>query len=518
MNKMLLVMIGSVAALAGMFFLLGRQDNQLRPAANGDPADSTSVNGEPLMLFCAASNRAVIDEVVADYQEETGRVIEVQYGASQTLLAQMEASRTGDLYLPADDSYLEFASEKGLVEEVLSIAKMQPVIAVAKDNPKSIRGLDDLLKPEIRLVQASPEAAAIGKVTKRLLEATSQWQALDTATSAYRTTVTEAANDVLVGAADAAIVYDAVLHTYPDLDTVAIPELNDGTAQISVGIIKTTKAPAAALHFARFVSARDRGLVRYGEHGFQVAGGDVWSDVPSISLFAGSMLRPAIEKTVAEFEQREGVRINTVYNGCGILVGQMKAGQVPDAYFACDTEFMEQVPDLFPESTDVSQNELIILVQKGNPENIATLRDLTKPGLRVGVGHEKQCAMGWLTQNTLKEDGIQQEVMENVTVQSPTGDLLVNQMKTGSLDAAVVYLSNAAGSGEVLDAVRIQGLECSIATQPYAVAAESPNAQTATRLFQQICSAESKASFAAKGFGWKLGMDQEAMRAAAENE
>ncbi len=125
----------------------------------------------------------------------------------------------------------------------------------------------------------------------------------------------------------------------------------------------------------------------------------------------------------------------------------MKAGQVPDAYFACDTEFMEQVPDLFPESTDVSQNELVILVEKGNPHDIASLRDLDKEGLRVGIGHEKQCAMGWLTQNTFREGGVQQEVMENVTVQTPTGDMLVNQMRTGSLDAAVVYLSNAAGSG-----------------------------------------------------------------------
>ena len=77
----------------------------------------------------------------------------------------------------------------------------------------------------------------------------------------------------------------------------------------------------------------------------------------------------------------------------------------------------------------------------------------------MGIGHEKQCAMGWVTQNTFREGGVQQEVMENVTVQTPTGDMLVNQMRAGSLDAAVVYLSNTAGSGDFLDAVRIQGLE-----------------------------------------------------------
>ena len=112
--------------------------------------------------------------------------------------------------------------------------------------------------------------------------------------------------------------------------------------------------------------------------GFRVSGGDLWADVPELSVFAGSMLRPAIDETITAFEEREGVRVSRVYNGCGILVAQMKGGQVPDAYFACDTEFMEQVPDLFPEPVDVSQNELVILVQKGNPHNIGSLRDLTQ--------------------------------------------------------------------------------------------------------------------------------------------
>ncbi len=504
MSKTVPVMVGSILALVGMFIMLSRGDS--RPAATSakDASLSDGKSHRGVMLFCAASNRAVMESILADYEQECGRRVEVQYGPSQTLLSQVEVSKVGDLYLPADDSYLKMGKEKGLIAEVLPIARMQGVVAVKKGNPKSIETFEDLLRDDVRLVQADPEAAAIGKITRRVLSEAGLWDELSDQTTAFRTTVTEAANDVLVGAADAAIVYDAVLHTYPDLEFVELPELMSAASQISVGVIKSTKQSQAALHLARYISARDRGLEHYRDQGFRVSGGDLWSDVPQLKLYAGSMLRPAIEDTIKEFESREGVTVETVYNGCGILVAQMKAGQVPDAYFACDSEFMEQVPDLFPESVEVSQNELVIVVQKGNPHNIASLRDLTKPGLRVGVGHEKQCAMGWLTQNTFKEGGVQQEVMENVTVQSPTGDMLVNQMRTGSLDAAVVYLSNAAGSGEYLDAVRIQGLECSIATQPYAVSPESPNGRTASRLFERICSLESKEDFAAQGFGWKL--------------
>jgi molybdenum ABC transporter molybdate-binding protein len=232
--------------------------------------------------------------------------------------------------------------------------------------------------------------------------------------------------------------------------------------------------------------------------------GDVWADTPELTIYAGSMLRPAIEESIVAFEAREGVKVSRAYNGCGILVAQMKAGQIPDAYFACDKEFMSQVTDLFPEATEVSQNELVILVPKGNPQQISSLRDLTKPGLRVGVGHEKQCAMGWITQNTFRESGLQSELMSNVTVQTPTGDMLVNQLRTGSLDAAVAYLSNAAGAAEHLDAVAIEGIPCSTAVQPWSVARNSKYPMLADRLFQRICSAESQDVFTAEGFRWQL--------------
>ncbi|MFN3193029.1 MAG: molybdate ABC transporter substrate-binding protein [Aureliella sp.] len=503
--KLLLSVVGSVLVLAAMLWVLGGSSGKRKnPNTIGSSmAESAEDRGEGITLFCAASNRAVMEAIREQYEEETGRSVTIQYGPSQTLLSQLEIAEVGDLYLPADDSFLELASEKKLVSEVLPVARMQAGLVVNKGNPLQLNSLADALESGVRILQANPEAAAVAKLTKQLLTDAGTWEELDKA-SVYRTTVTDVPNDLLVGAADTGIVYDAVLHTYPDLEFVPVPELKDATSRIDIGVLKASKQPADALHFARYVSAADRGLVHYAEHGFGVAEGDAWAETPELSIYAGSMLRPAIEETIVEFEKREGVDVSRVYNGCGILVAQMKAGQHPDAYFACDKEFMNQVTDLFPESVDVSQNELVIIVQKGNPHGIASLRDLSKKGITVGVGHEKQCAMGWITQNTFKEGGIQKEVMENVTVQSPTGDMLVNQMLSGSLDAAVVYLSNAAGAGDKLDAVQIQGIECSTATQPFAVAKESKYPNLAARLFERICSVESQETFAAEGFRWEL--------------
>ncbi len=193
----------------------------------------------------------------------------------------MSVSETGDLFLPADDSYIELARDKGLIEEVIPLAQMQAVVAVAQGNPKGIQSFDDLLRSEVRLIQARPDSAAIGKLTQQILAAQGQWDKLEQATKAFRPTVNDIASDVVVGAADAAIVYDAVLHTYPKLQAIKIPEFDKAHSHVSLAIVKSSKQARAALHFARYVAARDRGLKRYEEFGFKPVTGDVWSDTPS---------------------------------------------------------------------------------------------------------------------------------------------------------------------------------------------------------------------------------------------
>lgn len=493
-TRAIVVMLTSLGLLAVLAVnLIPRKPTSSTPDAEAKP--------EPLVIYCAASNKSVLEAVRGDYEKEFGTPLQIQFGPSQTLLASLEVSRTGDLYLPADHSYLDMARTRGVIAEELPVARMQAVVAVPKGNPKNVRQLADLLRDDVRLAQASFEATAIGKLTREALTASGQWDALHAHTTVYKTTVNEVASDVKVGSIDAGIVFDAVLHDFPTLEGIRLLELS-AAANIGVAVLKSSRQPRQALHFARYLAARDKGQVRYREFGFDTVDGDTWEERPEITLYAGSMLRPAIEDTISAFEEREGARVTRVYNGCGILVAQMKVGQVPDAYFACDVEFMKQVKTHFPEVEDVSRNELVILVKKGNPHGIRSLKDLSRPGLRVGIGHEKQCAMGWLTQRTFDEAGLREELMKNVVVQTPTGDMLVNQMRSGSLDVAVAYLSNAAGSADALDAIRIQGIPCSVATQPFGVAKNAAQKHLTERLLQAIKAESSQERFASEGFQW----------------
>ncbi len=512
-DRTLLAIVASLVALVLLVVTLLWNKPTVTPAG-GQPA--ARKKAQPLLIYVAASNKSVIEAIRRDYEREFQVPLEIQYGPSQTLLASLAVTGTGDLYLPADESYLIIARERLLIADEYPLARMNAVLAVAKGNPLQIKTWDDLLKPAVRIAQADPEAAAIGKLVKASLAERGLWDPLHERTTVYKTTVTEVANDVKIGSVDAGIVYDAVLYDYDTLEAVRLPELAPVQAKVAIAVLKASAQPRQARHFARYAAASDKGLKHYRERGFQPVKGEPWAEVPELTLYSGSMLRPAIEQTITEFEEREGVRVTRVYNGCGILVAQMKAGQVPDAYFACDVEFMKQVKDIFPVSETISQNELVILVKKGNPAGIRNLKDLSKEGLRVGIGHEKQCAMGWLTQRTFDEGGVRESVMKNVVVQTPTGDMLVNQMRSGSLDAAVAYLSNAAGSVDQLDAIRIQGIECSVANQPFGIAKETPHVQLAQRLLQAIKAQASQDRFKQEGFRWAD--DQAASEQAVKDE
>jgi molybdenum ABC transporter molybdate-binding protein len=496
LNSAWATFLGSAAVLAILIALLA-----------GNPLDwfARTEAPRPVVVYCAAGIKLPVESAAREYEAAYGVPVQLQYGGSQTLLANIDVSGGGGLYLPADDGYLQLARDKELLDEVIPLAQMRPVLAVPKGNPRGVRSLRDLLDRRLRIVHANPDAAAVGKLAKEALSKSGHWERFRRRIVSDKFTVNDVANDIVVGAADAGIVWDATVRQYPGLEAVRAPQLEKEIAHISVGVLRGTEQPSVALRFARYLGARGAGLAHFARHGFTPVEGDDWEEAPEVLLHAGAMLRPAIEETINAFEEREGVSVTRVYNGCGILVAGMKASKQrrPDAYFACDQEFMDQVADLFDPPAPVSSNQLVILVRKDyrHKDRVRKLRDLALPGLRVGIGHEKQCAMGVLTQETLKQTGTRPDVMANVVVQSPTGDMLVNQLRTGSLDAAIAYLSNAAGAQDVVEARAID-IKCAFATQPFAIGKTSRHKDLTERLLGAIRSRQSRDRFEAMGFTW----------------
>ncbi|MCP3920437.1 MAG: solute-binding protein [bacterium] len=463
----------------------------------------TAPGGE-LQLFCAAGIRMPVEELAADYEERFGVRVALQYGGSGTLLAGLEVTPRGDLYLAGDDSFVDRARDAGLVREELVLARMRAVIAVRTGNPLAIEGLEDLARPDVRVALADPEAAAVGRIARKHLRALGTWDTVLERASVTKPTVTELATDLGLGVVDAAVLWDATVAQFPALELVRATLFESDPRTITIGVLTSSSQPTEALRFARFLAARDAGGPVFARHGFEPARGDVFERTPRLSIASGAMLSPAVRETLHAFAEREGARIDTTYNGCGILVAQMRAGAVPDAYLSCDTTFLNEVDELFEDGVELTSNAMVILVASGNPRGIETLTDLARPGLRVGLAHPEKSALGALTVGLLQREQLTGGLAAsgNLVVDSPTGDLLVNQLRTGSLDAAIVYASNAAHAREHVDLVPIDSAGAR-ATQPIAIARGARHKALLGRLFDALRGSDSRVRFEALGFRWE---------------
>ena len=235
--------------------------------------------------------------------------------------------------------------------------------------------------------------------------------------------------------------------------------------------------------------------------------------VPNLYKWAGE-LTPAVLHVAARSLAAQGLSIfgdhgdvmATRGTGCGILCATMKtmsdakAAKFPDAYYACDLCFVPPVAEQFPEAVMLTETDIGIVVRKGNPHGVRTLADLALPGLKVGLCNAEQSTLGFMTRGMLKQTGLLDSVRKNVVVEVPTADFLINQMRAGGLDAAIVYRVNAAPQAEHLEFFPIKH-EGAKAIQPFAVRKDSPNTQLARRLLEFLKA--NRSEFEQAGFQWR---------------
>lgn len=481
------------------------------------------------MLYGAAGMSKPVDELLHAYEQRYGVRVEVNYAGSGSLLATIRSrGGQGDLYLASEDAHIRSARRDGLIAEVLPVARLRPVLVINKKTLQSlvppVTGLNDLLRSDVRVVLANPEQAAIGAMSKKALEKTGLWPALQASMkdSSARVstvgTVNEVAQVVRVREHFAGIVWSGTAEQTEGLHIIPVPELSELSEPLQLAVLSKAQEPTAALRLARFLSAADRGGVVFKKHHFEpIPYADRWEETPTLHLSAGAMLVPGIDDAVKAFARREGVTIQTTYAGCGVLVGQMKAikkGQnathFPDAYFACDQSFLTDVQPWFEAGTLVARNKMVLIVPKGNPEHIQSLADLTRSSLRVGLAHPVNSALGALTDQLLRKLGLHDEVYSKSRAQpivhTDAAHILVNQMRTGALDVAVVYQSNVLSTPNNRDYLDVIDLDLAeaIASQPFALAKDSPHKYLMRRLLQALVTPASAARFRALGFQWMV--------------
>jgi len=266
----------SVAAIAVLVFLLW----------------SMGHHGKTLRLFCAAGMIKPVSETIEEYERTYGITVQADYkGTGDLMVSIAKVGVPGDLFLSADSTTMKDAVKEGLVAEVIPIAEIRPVIVVhgatqerLMAEGKPVKSLADLVKRDDLKVALAHEGAAIGRVGKTILQKAGLWTALEErrrrgAHVSNVGTVMEVAARVSEMKDYVGLVWDATALDYPGLAVVRDPALDKVVEHIEIGVLTRADNPTAALHFARFLTARDKGLKAFAKHKFNVVpDADYWEE------------------------------------------------------------------------------------------------------------------------------------------------------------------------------------------------------------------------------------------------
>ena len=118
----------------------------------------------------------------------------------------------------------------------------------------------------------------------------------------------------------------------------------------------------------------------------------------SLMVFAGAASKPPTEEAAKVFEEKSGIKVDVIFGGSGYVLSQMILGKKGDIYLPGSSDYMEVAKKkevVFPETEKIVVYLVpAINVQRGNPKNIKTLKDLTRPGLKVAIANPEGVCVG----------------------------------------------------------------------------------------------------------------------------
>jgi molybdate transport system substrate-binding protein len=230
-----------------------------------------------LLFHAGAGQRSSLDEIAAVFAARNPGVrVDFSYKGSGYFIADLTASRMGDLYMPGEEYYLLQAVEKGFITDYKPdtdiAAHFITVIITPKGNPKHITTIADFARPGVRVGLADPEAAAIGLWQEKTFTKAGTWDAVKKNTTMFAKCIPELGNAIQLGAIDATVVWAATALLYlKDIEIVPIEPKYRGLVRLPVALLKLSKQPALARKLKSFIlSAEGREIFRSHAYGIEV--------------------------------------------------------------------------------------------------------------------------------------------------------------------------------------------------------------------------------------------------------
>lgn len=235
-----------------------------------EPADLT--------VFAAASLTEAFTEIGQQFQAaHPGVTVTFNFAGSQQLAQQLGQGAPADVFASANNTQMGVAIEAGRVISGTqqTFVRNRLTVVYPADNPASLSQLQDLAKPNLRLIMAAAEVP-VGRYSLEFLDKSAQDPAFGDAFKeqvlgnvvSYEPDVKVVLTKIALGEGDAGIVYtsDVTPEVAGQLGQIEIPDELNTIASYPIAVVNNSKYPAQAAAFVAYIlsPAAQEVLARYG--------------------------------------------------------------------------------------------------------------------------------------------------------------------------------------------------------------------------------------------------------------
>jgi molybdate transport system substrate-binding protein len=177
---------------------------------------------QSVTIFAAASLKTALDDIAAQWQKETGKTARISYAASGPLARQIEAGAPADIFISADEAWMDYAAQRRLIKaetrrNLLGNALVLVAPSDSKAQPIEFNAQTDLtalLGANGRLAIGEPRSVPAGAYAQKALTSLGLWDKVKN-----RVAQTESVRATLLfvarGEAPLGIVYRSDAHAEP---------------------------------------------------------------------------------------------------------------------------------------------------------------------------------------------------------------------------------------------------------------------------------------------------------------
>lgn len=162
-------------------------------------------------------------------------------------------------------------------------------------------------------------------------------------------------------------------------------------------------------------------------------------ELPEIVIFCDADFRQALDGIVELYQRRSGSSVKITYGTAGELIEAMERAGNGDIFIPDNAETLRQAVNrgLIRSTTPFATMTPVLQVQRGNPQGIQSLVDLTATGTRLAVA-EPQSATGRMTTAVLQANAIQPGTIRSQVVYDGIGPAEISQaVVLGQADVAI---------------------------------------------------------------------------------